>query len=99
MLVFLAGIGVLATEFDWAENLKAVLVEKVPRELKKRWQPTPRWATVFDITTILLLGAAIVFYIHRVYLPVISFTSVAVFLAMFNRNRLGRFKNFLKHKQ
>lgn len=98
IIVFLAGIGILATEFDWAENLKIALTEKVPAELKKRWRPTPRWELVFDVTTLALLAGAVVFYINELFVPVISFTATAVAIAVFNRNRLERAKKHLKRK-
>ena len=98
VLVFLAGIAVLASEFDWAENLKEVITTKAPEEVKKRWKPTPKWQVVFDITTVGLLAGAVSFYLHKVYLPVVSLTAVAVAIATFNRNRLERLKARLKRK-
>jgi hypothetical protein len=99
IIVFLAGIGILATEFDWAENLKVALTKTVPAELKKRWQPTPRWELVFDATTVALLAGAIVFYVNGFRVPVVSFTATAVAIAVFNRNRLDRLKARLKRKR
>lgn len=99
IIVFLAGISILASEFDWAENLRAVLTEKVPAELKKRWQPTPRWMVVFDVTSIALLAGAILFYLNGYIVPVISFTATAVAIAVFNRNRLTRLKQHFKRKR
>lgn len=98
IIVFLAGISILASEFDWAENLRAVLTEKAPAELKKRWQPTPRWMLVFDVTSLALLVGAVVFYINRFIVPVISFTATAVAIALFNRNRLARIRARIKRK-
>lgn len=99
VFVFLAGIGILASEFDWAENLKAVLTETVPKELKKRWQPTPRWEIAFDITSLtLLLYAGWLLFNHHI-IPVISLTGAAIAIAAFNRNRLSRLKSRLKHKR
>lgn len=98
LLIFLGGISVLASEFDWAENLKAVFTEKVPQELKRRWRPTPRWALTFDITCLFLLAVAYLCYLHALYIPVVSFTVAASMLALFNRNRLERLKQFFKRK-
>lgn len=98
IVIFLAGISVLASEFDWAENFKVVVTEKVPQELKRRWQPTPRWALTFDITCLLLLVAAYICYARAIYMPVISFTLAASMLALFNRNRLQRLKQFFNRK-
>ncbi len=99
IIVFLAGIAVLASEFDWAENLKEVVMKKAPEEVQKRWRPTPRWQLVFDITTVLLLTVAVVCLVQRVYLPVISLTTAAVAIAAFNRNRLERTKARFKRKR
>lgn len=96
IIVFLAGISILASEFDWAENFRAVLTEKVPAELKKRWQPTPRWMLVFDVTSLALLAGAVVFYMNGFVIPVISFTATAVAIALFNRNRLSRISERIK---
>ena len=98
IIVFLAGISILASEFDWAENFRAVLTEKVPAELKKRWQPTPRWMLVFDVTSLTLLAGAVVFYMNGFVIPVISFTATAVAIALFNRNRLSRISEQIKRK-
>lgn len=97
--VFLAGIAVLASEFDWAENLKEVILTKAPGEVKKRWRPTHKWQIVFDVTTVGLLTAAVVCFVKTVYLPVISLTATAIAIAAFNRNRLERLKARLKHKR
>lgn len=99
VVVFLAGIAVLASEFDWAENLKEVIMKKAPEEVKKRWRPTPKWQVVFDTTTVLLLGAAVVCLLRGVYLPVISLTATAVAITAFNRNRLERLKERMKRKR
>ena len=99
IVVFLAGIGILASEFDWAENLKVALTKTIPTELRKRWQPTPRWMLVFDVVSLSLLAGAVVFYINHVLVPVISFTATAAALALFNRDRLARIKAWIKRKQ
>ncbi len=98
VLVFLGGIAVLATEFDWAENLQEFVMKKVPEEVGRRWRPTPRWALTFDITTLLLLAAAVTCYAYELYIPVVSLTTAAVFLTVFNRNRLERVKRRFKRK-
>ena len=55
IIVFMAGIAVLGSEFDWALNLKAFFLNTLPQEVKKRWRPTPRWQVTFVLTAILLL--------------------------------------------
>ncbi len=99
VIVFLTGIAVLASEFDWAENLKEVITIKAPAEVKKRWKPTPKWQIVFDLTTLVLLGAAVICFTKNVYLPVVSLTAVAIAIATFNRNRLERLKARMKRKR
>lgn len=99
IIVFLAGIAVLGSEFDWAESLQEVIMEKVPQKVKRHWRPTLRWQRVFDTTSLLLLTAAVVCYARGIYLPVLSFTTAAIAIAVFNRNRLQRFKAFLKRKR
>jgi hypothetical protein len=99
VIIFLSGIAVLATEFDWAENLKEVIMKKAPEEVKRRWKPTPRWQIIFDFTTVGLLAAAVTFYLHQTYLPVVSLTTAAIAITAFNRSRLERLKARLKRKR
>lgn len=96
IIIFLAGIAVLASEFDWAESLKAFFLETVPKEIQNRWQPTPKWATVFDIASLMLLvGAGLAGY-YEWWAPVLSLGIGGICLFLFNRNRLGRLKAKLK---
>jgi hypothetical protein len=90
--VFLAGIAVLASEFDWAENLKAFFLHTVPKEIKNRWRPTPRWSVTFDITALLLLVFAGIAAYNAWYAPVLSLGIGGICLFMFNRDRLTRLK-------
>ncbi len=99
ILIFLAGIAVLATEFDWAENLKNFFLETVPKEVKKRWQPTPVWETVFDVTVLLLLVLAAGAIWLRWWPPVVSLSAASLCLWLFNRNRLERFKAWRKRRR
>lgn len=94
--LFLAGIAILASEFDWAENLKAFFLETVPKEIQNRWKPTPRWQTTFDITSLLLLiGAGIAAY-YGWWAPVLSLGIGGICLFLFNRERLARLKKRLQ---
>lgn len=94
--VFLLGIAVLASEFDWAESLKSFFLETVPKEVERRWQPTIRWQRLFDATAlVLLIGAAISVYYH-IWQPVISLGIGGVSIFVFNRNRLERLKKKLR---
>lgn len=94
--VFLAGIGILATEFDWAESLKSFFLHKVPKEVKKRWRPTPKWELTFDITALLMLAAALVCAYKSIWAPVISLAIGAICLLFFNRGRVEKIKQRLR---
>lgn len=90
--VFLAGIAVLASEFDWAENVKAFFLHTVPKEIKNRWHPTPKWEVTFDVTSLLLLILAGIASYYQWYAPVLSLGIGGLCLFMFNRERLARLK-------
>lgn len=96
IVVFLAGIALLATEFDWAENVQAFFLTTLPSEVKKRWQPTPLWQLVFDVTAGLLLALALTAAWLDWWWPVISLTAAGVCLWVSNRQRLSRLKSWLK---
>lgn len=97
--LFLAGIAVLASEFDWAESLKSFFLHTVPEEIKNRWQPTPRWQTIFDTTALaLLIGAGLAAY-YKWWAPVLSLGIGGICLFMFNRDRLGRLKVRLRRNK
>lgn len=96
--LFIAGVAVLASEFDWAENLEELIMKKAPEEVKRRWRPTPRWQVTFDVTTISLLFIAFYLLWKAIYLPVLSLTMAALAIAVFNRNRLERLKARFKRK-
>lgn len=98
IIIFLAGISVLATEFDWAETLKAFFLETVPKEIKNRWHPTPKWSTTFDLTSLLLLVGAGVSAYYAWWAPVLSLGIGGLCLFMFNRERLTRLKRRLGRK-
>lgn len=98
IILFLTGISVLASEFGWAESLKGFFLETVPKELKNRWQPTPKWSLAFDVTSVLLLaGAYGALYLDKLA-PVFSLGIAGICLFMFNRDRLGRLKKRLRRK-
>ena len=94
--LFILSIAILASEFDWAEQIKSFVLKTVPSEVKNRWQPTPRWQIVFDISAVLLLIGALLFAWQGFWLPVISFSATGICIALFNRSRLTRFKKFIK---
>ncbi len=94
--IFLAGIAVLATEFDWAEALKAFFLETVPQEIKNRWRPTPRWEIAFDVTSLFLLAGAAAAAVYSWWAPVLSLGIGGLCLFLFNRDRLTRLKKRLR---
>ena len=58
IIVFLLGIAVLGSEFDWALSLEAFFLKTVPKEVKKRWRPTRKWEVTFDACAFILLVIA-----------------------------------------
>jgi hypothetical protein len=96
--VFLAGIAVLASEFDWAENLKAFFLQTVPKEVRSRWRPTPKWEVTFDITSLAMIVGAGYFSLTDWWAPVLSLGIGGICLFLFNRERLSRLKNRLQKK-
>lgn len=98
IIVFLAGIAVLASEFDWAESLKAFFLKTVPKEIKNRWRPTPKWEITFDVTAVLLLLGALFTAWRDWWAPVFSLGIGALCLFLFNKERLTRLKARLRRK-
>ena len=94
--VFLAGIAVLATEFDWAEALKEFFLNTVPKEIKNRWRPTPKWEVAFDMTSVILLIGAATAAFYNWWAPVLSLGIGGICLFLFNRERLTRLKKRLR---
>lgn len=96
IILFLAGISVLASEFDWAEAVKAFFLHTVPKELNNRWRPTPKWEVAFDsVSFALLISAGIAAY-YAWWGPVLSFGIGGLCLFLFNRERLSRLKKRLR---
>jgi hypothetical protein len=98
ILVFLLGIAVLGSEFDWALALKSFFLKTVPLEVKKRWQPTPNWEYAFDVTTACLAVCAAIFMYYAYWLTAVYSGIFAVLLFVFNRKRLERLKAFLSSR-
>lgn len=99
IIAFLLGISILGSEFDWALALKAFFLKTVPKEVKKRWRPTPRWELIFDSTSIMLIFVSILFAYSDLWSPFISSFVGGISLFIFNRSRLDRFKLFLKRRK
>lgn len=96
IILFLAGIAVLASEFEWAKQVENFFLKTMPKEIEKRWQPTPKWEATFDVTAILLLLAALSAATMDWWAPVLSFGIAAICLFLFNRDRLSRLKKRVK---
>lgn len=94
--LFLLSIAILASEFDWAQQLKSFFLNTVPKEVSDRWKPTPKWQFWTDIIALLLLIGALIFAVQHIWLPVVSFSAAGFCLALFNRDRLGSIKKHLK---
>lgn len=94
--LFIAAIAILGSEFDWALELKSILLDKLPAEVKNRWRPTPKWQTVFDFTSIVLLLIAGLLAYGSLWWPMISFGAIGLCLFLFNRNRLARMQQKLR---
>ncbi|MCA9308795.1 hypothetical protein KC973_00300 [Candidatus Saccharibacteria bacterium] len=97
--LFLLSIAILASEFDWAEQLKNFFLHTVPKEVQNRWRPTPKWQLWFDITSFLLIFGALVFALQTIWVPMISFGAAGICLFLFNRERLTRLKVYLRRSQ
>lgn len=98
IVIFLAGIAVLASEFDWAESLQEFFLKTVPKEIKNRWQPTPRWELTFDFTSVTMLIGAVSAAFSNWWAPVLSLGIGGICLFLFNRSRLARLKRRLRRK-
>jgi len=99
IIVFLLGIAVLGSEFDWAQALKAFFLKTVPKEVKKRWKPTPNWEYAFDVTSASLAASASIFAYYGYWLPFAYSATTAILIFIFNRNRLDRFKIYLSRRK
>jgi len=99
IIVFLLGIAILGSEFDWALTLKSFFLKTVPKEVKRRWRPTPNWEYAFDVTTACLAVSAIIFGYYAYWLPTIYCATTSILIFVFNRSRLDRFKSHLARKK
>lgn len=99
IFVFLLGIAVLGSEFDWALAIKAFFLKTVPQQVKKRWRPTPNWEYAFDVTTACLATSAIIFAYYMYWLMFAYSAISALLLFIFNRSRLDRLKRHLAKRK
>ena len=77
--VFLLGIAILASEYDWAERIKQIVLDVLPNWLKRYWRITPKWLHFFDIMggLIMIIGFLLIKWPLR--LPIIDIKSDAPF--------------------
>ena len=94
--IFIIAIAILGSEFDWALELKSILIDKLPAEVKNRWRPTPLWQFWFDVTSLILLTLSIFLAYNSMWWSMISFGTMGMFLFLFNRSRLDRLKKTLR---
>lgn len=99
IIIFLLGIAILGSEFDWALTLKSFFLKTVLKEVKKRWHPTSNWEYAFDVTTACLAVSAIIFGYYSYWFPTIYCATTSILIFIFNRSRLDKFKSYLAHKK
>lgn len=67
--IFLLGIAILASEFDWADRVKKFVLHHAPGWVRRHWRFTPKWLTFFDICAFGFVALGIFFSWHHVELP------------------------------
>ena len=77
--VFLLGVAILASVYDWAERLKQFFLKVVPEWLKRYWRMTPKWLYFFDFIAFCILMVALALTYWPIYLPIIEMRSSAPF--------------------
>lgn len=70
--IFLLGIAILASEYDWANRMKRFFLNVLPDWVQKYWKLTPKWLYFFDFVglVIILIGLALLKW--PLYLPIID---------------------------
>ncbi len=67
--IFLLGVAILASEFDWADRFKKFMLHHMPTWIRRYWRFTPKWLNFFDICALVFVGFGIFFSWHQVELP------------------------------
>lgn len=80
--IFLLGVAILASEYQWAERFKRFMLTIVPEWIKRYWRLTPKWLYFFDIIALLIFGTAIVLLYWPIRLPVIGMTASPPFFEL-----------------
>ena len=98
LIIFLLGIAILGSEFAWAHQLRDFFLHTVPKEVKKRWQPTPLWEYSFDVAAACLFVCGLVFGYYAYWLQAAYCASTGMLIFIFNRRRIERTKNFFRRR-
>lgn len=67
--IFLLGIAILASEFDWADRFKKFMLHHMPAWIRKYWRFTPKWLTFFDLCAFGFITLGGFFSWYKVELP------------------------------
>jgi len=70
--IFLLGIAILASEYDWADRFKHLVIKVLPKKIQQYWRITPNWLHFFDIFALMIFFIGIAFCIWPLYLPIIN---------------------------
>jgi hypothetical protein len=73
--IFILGMAILASEFDWADRLKDFILRAIPHWVRRYWHLTPRWLYFFDLVGFALIIIGIELLIWPIYLPVMGLHS------------------------
>ncbi len=70
--IFLLGIAILASEYDWADRMKQFFLNVLPEWIKRYWRFTPKWLYFFDFVAFCILLLALALTVWPVYLPILE---------------------------
>ncbi len=77
--VFLLGIAILASEYDWADRIKLFFLKVAPEWVKKYWRMTPKWLYFFDFVALIVISLGIALMRWPIYLPIIEMNATPPF--------------------
>lgn len=67
--IFLLGVAILASEFDWADRFKKFVLHHAPAWVRRYWRFTPKWLTFFDVCSLMFVGLGVFFSWYHVEIP------------------------------
>ena len=70
--IFLLGIAILASEYDWANRIKAFFLSVIPDWVQKYWRITPKWLHFFDFIGLSIIAIGLLLIKWPVYLPIVN---------------------------